>query len=144
MPTDLSLKTMNAIHRTAMALTGGRFGWHVAGMPVVELTTTGRKTGEPRTVMLTSPYQDGNTWVVVGSRGGDDRTPGWVHNIEANPAVQVRFGGAAVQPVHARVATADERARLWPLVTGVQKRYAGYQSRTDREIPLVLLDRAQT
>ena len=142
MPTDFSLKSMNALHRVAMALTGGRFGWHVAGMPVVELTTTGRKTGEVRTVMLTSPHQEGNTWVVVGSRGGDDRTPGWVLNIQANPDCQVRFGGSAAQSVQARVATADERARLWPLVTGAQKRYAGYQSRTDREIPLILLDRA--
>lgn len=141
-PTDFSLKTSNALHRTALKLTGGRFGWHLAGMPVVELTTTGRKSGEPRTVMLTSPYQEGNTWVVVGSRGGDDRKPGWVFNIEANADVKVRFGGSPVQPVRARIATADERTRLWPLVTGAQKRYAGYQSRTDREIPLILLDRA--
>lgn len=140
-PTDFSLKASNALHRTTLALTGGRFGWRLAGMPVVELTTTGRKSGEQRTVMLTSPYQEGNTWVVVGSRGGDDRTPGWILNIQANPDVQVRFGGTAAQPVHARIATAEERARLWPLVTGAQKRYAGYQSRTDREIPLVLLDR---
>lgn len=141
MPTDLSLKTSNALHRTTLKLTGGRFGWHLAGMPVVELTTTGRKTGEPRTVMLTSPYQEGDTWIVVGSRGGDDRKPGWVFNIEANPEVQVRLGGGPTQRVHARIASSDERARLWPLITGVQKRYAGYQAKTDREIPLILLDR---
>ena len=141
-PTDFSLKASNALHRTTLKLTGGRFGWRLAGMPVVELTTTGRKSGEPRTVLLTSPLQEGNTWVVVGSRGGDDRTPGWVLNIEANPKVLVRFGGAPAQPVSARIASADERERLWPLVTGAQKRYAGYQSRTDREIPLILLDRA--
>jgi len=141
-PTDFSLKTSNALHRTALKLTGGRFGWRLAGMPVVELTTTGRKTGEPRTVMLTSPYQEGDTWIIVGSRGGDDRKPGWVFNIEANPEVKVRFGGSPVQRVRARIADDDERARLWPLVTGAQKRYAGYQSRTSREIPLVLLDRA--
>ena len=141
-PTDFSLKASNALHRTAMAVTGGRFGWRLAGMPVVQLTTTGRKTGESRTVMLTSPYQEGNTWVVVGSRGGDDRTPGWVLNIQANPEVRVRLGGAPEQTVRARIATAEERTRLWPLVTGAQKRYAGYQSKTDREIPLVLLDRA--
>ena len=58
MPTDLSLKTMNAVHRVALKLSGGRVGWTAAGMPVVELTTTGRKTGQPRTVMLTSPYQE--------------------------------------------------------------------------------------
>ena len=141
-PTDFSLKASNALHRTTLALTGGRFGWRLAGMPVVELTTTGRKSGEPRTVMLTSPYQEGNTWIVVGSRGGDDRPPAWILNIEANPEVKVRFGGSKVQTVQARIASADERARLWPIVTSTQSRYAGYQSRTDREIPLVLLDRA--
>lgn len=141
-PTDFSLKTSNALHRTTLKLTGGRFGWRLAGMPVVELTTTGRKTGEQRTVMLTSPLQEGNTWVVVGSRGGDDRTPGWVLNIQTDPLVLVRFGGTPPQPVTARIASADERGRLWPLVIGAQKRYAGYQSRTDREIPLILLDRS--
>jgi deazaflavin-dependent oxidoreductase (nitroreductase family) len=141
-PTDFSLKTMNALHRVAIAVSGGKLGWRAAGMPVVELTTTGRKTGQQRTVRLTSPIQEENTWIVVGSRGGDDRTPGWVLNIQSNPVVQCRFGGAPAQPVRARIATADERARLWPIVTSAQKRYAGYQSRTEREIPLVLLDRA--
>lgn len=141
MPTDLSLKTMNAVHRTALMLTGGRLGWSVGGMPVVELTTIGRKSGEPRTVMLTSPYQEGSTWVVVASRGGDDRSPAWYRNIEANPEVEVAFQGGRRQRVRARIATAEERSRLWPLVTGAQRRYAGYQQRTTREIPLVLLER---
>jgi deazaflavin-dependent oxidoreductase (nitroreductase family) len=141
MPTDLALKTMNAVHRAALKLTGGRLGWTTAGMPVVQLTTTGRKTGEPRTVMLTSPYQDGSTWIVVASRGGDDRPPAWYLNIEADPAVDVAFQGATKQRLRARIASADERARLWPLVTENQERYAGYQKRTTREIPLVLLDR---
>lgn len=141
MPTDLSLKTMNAVHRTALRLTGGRLGWSVGGMAVVELTTIGRKTGEPRTVMLTSPYQEGSTWVVVASRGGDDRPPAWYLNIAANPEVEVAFQGGPSQHVRAHIATAQERARLWPLVTGNQSRYAGYQARTAREIPLVLLER---
>src|SRR5439155_23418797 len=104
MPTDFTLKTMNAVHRTALKLTGGRVGWSAAGMPVVELTTTGRKSGEPRTVMLTSPYQDGNTWIVVASRGGDDRPPAWLLNIEANPDIEVAFRGGAKERVHARIA----------------------------------------
>jgi deazaflavin-dependent oxidoreductase (nitroreductase family) len=141
MPNDLTLKTMNAVHRVALTLTGGRVGWSAAGMPVVELTTTGRKTGQERTVMLTSPYQEDSTWVVVASRGGDDQAPAWYLNIEADPSVQVAFQGGAREQIRARVADADERARLWPLVTSRQPRYAGYQRRTSREIPLVLLDR---
>lgn len=141
MPTDLALKTMNAVHRVALRLTGGRVGWTAAGMPVVELTTTGRRTGQPRTVMLTSPYQEDSTWVVVASRGGDDRPPAWYLNIEADPAVEVAFQGGPRQRIHARIASADERARLWPLVTRNHDRYACYQNRTTREIPLVLLDR---
>jgi deazaflavin-dependent oxidoreductase (nitroreductase family) len=141
MPNDLTLKTMNAVHRVTLTLTGGRVGWSAAGMPVVELTTTGRKTGQERTVMLTSPYQEDSTWVVVASRGGDDQAPAWYLNIEADPSVQVAFQGGAREQIRARVADADERTRLWPLVTSRQPRYAGYQRRTSREIPLVLLDR---
>lgn len=139
MPSDLQMKAMNGIHRVAMRATGGRFGWKLLGMPVVELTTTGRKSGEPRTVMLTSPLQEGSTVVVVASRGGDDRPPAWLLNIEASGDVQVAMNGAAPSPWKARVATAEERARMWPVITREHKNYAGYQRKTDREIPLVLL-----
>jgi deazaflavin-dependent oxidoreductase (nitroreductase family) len=133
------MKAMNGVHRVALKLTGGRVGWKLLGMPVVELTTTGRKSGEPRTVMLTSPLQEGSTIVVVASRGGDDRPPAWLRNIEASGDVRVALAGGAPQPYRARVATAEERARMWPLVTKDHKNYAGYQRKTSREIPLVLL-----
>ncbi len=139
MPTDLTLKAMNAVHRTALKLTGGRVGWTVSNMPALELTTTGRRSGQPRTVMLTSPVQEGSTIVVVASRGGDDNAPLWYLNLCANPAVDVSFQGAPAVRMHARVASAQERERLWPLVVADHKNYAGYQTRTQREIPLVLL-----
>ena len=139
MPSDLQMKTMNGVHRVALRLTGGRFGWNLLGMPVVELTTTGRKSGQPRTVMLTSPLQEGTTFVVVASRGGDDNPPAWLLNVEASGDVQVATNGGAPQPFRARVATAEERARMWPRVTADHKNYAGYQEKTSREIPLVLL-----
>lgn len=142
MPSDLQLKAMNAVHRIALKATGGRFGWNLLGMPVVELTTTGRRSGQPRAVMLTSPWQEGTTVVVVASRGGDDRPPAWLLNIEAEPAVQVVVNGGPTQSMTARVASAQERARLWPLVTADHKNYAGYQRKTEREIPLVLLEPA--
>jgi deazaflavin-dependent oxidoreductase (nitroreductase family) len=108
-------------------------------MPVLELTTTGRRSGQPRSVMLTSPVREGDTYVVVGSRGGDDHHPAWFLNLQADPDVEVSYQGQDRRPMRARVADADERARLWPKVTGGYKGYADYQAKTDREIPLVLI-----
>ena len=120
---------MNGIHRGLLKISGGRLGWEAARMPVLELTTTGRKTGRPRSVMLTSPRQEGGTLVVVASRGGDDRHPAWFLNLRDNPDVQVSLKGKPKQPMRARVATAEERARLWPLVTTAYKNYGNYRRR---------------
>jgi len=139
MPSDFALKTMNAVHRGLIKLSGGRVGWNVA-MPVLELTTIGRKSGQPRSVMLTSPHQDGDTLVVVASRGGDDTHPAWFLNLRDNPDVEVSLKGAPKRPMHARVADADERAKLWPKIAGDFKNYAQYQTKTEREIPLVFLE----
>ena len=140
MPSDLVLKTMNTVHRGVLKLTGGRIGWDAASMPVVELTTTGRRSGRPHTVLLTSPVRDGDTWVLVASRGGDDRHPAWFLNLRDDPAVDAVVQGGDKRPMRARVASTEERAELWPRVTAAQPRYADYQSRTEREIPLVLLE----
>lgn len=121
-------------------LSGGRFGWDVANMPVLELTTTGRKSGRPRTVLLTSPLRDGDAIVVVASRGGDDHHPAWLVNLRANPDVEVAIGRQPKRPMRARIADPDERARLWPQVVAKYKGYGDYQAKTDREIPLVLLE----
>ncbi|MFM7525124.1 MAG: nitroreductase family deazaflavin-dependent oxidoreductase [Actinomycetota bacterium] len=141
MPNDLTLKAMNTVHRIVLQISGGRMGWDAGGMPVLELTTTGRKSGKPRSVMLTSPIQEGESIVIVASRGGDDVHPAWYLNLVANPQVQVKYKGKPTVAMTARTATAEERARLWPIVEQKYKGYAGYQQRTDREIPLVLLDR---
>jgi deazaflavin-dependent oxidoreductase (nitroreductase family) len=109
-------------------------------MTVVELTTTGRKSGKPHTVLLTSPLQEGNAYVVVASRGGDDHHPAWFLNLRANPEVEASIKGEARQPMTARVATAQERERLWPQVTKAASQYASYQTKTEREIPLVLIE----
>ena len=139
MPSDPMFKVMNTLHRVTLKLTGGKVGWKGSGMPVLQLTTTGAKSGQPRTVMLTSPLQEGDTVVIVASRGGDDRNPAWLANIKANPEVRVVFGGKPEQKMRAQVADADERARLWPLITKDHQNYAGYQTKTTREIPVVLL-----
>jgi len=82
MPSDGFLKGMNAVHRVIMAVTGGRAGWQVGVMPVVELTTVGRKSGEKRTVLLTSPIQEGDDVVIVA----DERTRWW-------PSVEAAYKG---------------------------------------------------
>jgi deazaflavin-dependent oxidoreductase (nitroreductase family) len=139
MPSDLVLNTMNAVHRVLLRASGGRIGWTVQGMPVLELTTIGRRTGKPHTVMLTSPYQEGQAYVVVGSRGGDDHHPAWFLNLREMQEVEVTLNGRS-QRMRVSVASPEERARLWPLVTAHHKNYAGYQAKTTREIPLVRLE----
>jgi deazaflavin-dependent oxidoreductase (nitroreductase family) len=139
-PSDLALKTMNTVHRVVQRVTFGKLGWQAGSMAVVELTTIGRKSGEPRTVLLTAPVQEGDTYVVVASRGGDDTHPAWFLNLRDNPAVEVATGDGPKKPMRARIADAGERARLWPQITAGHKNYASYQTKTDREIPVVFLE----
>lgn len=140
MPSDAALKTMNLVHRAILKVSFGKVGWNASNMPVLELTTTGRKSGQRRAVMLTSPLQEGKTMVVVASRGGDDTNPPWFLNLVADPSVRVSLGGKPAVRMHARVASSEERARMWPLVVADHKNYADYQTKTEREIPLVLLE----
>lgn len=140
MPSDLMLKGMNVLHRGLVRISGGRLGWTAAKMPVLELTTTGRTTGRKRSVMLTSPHQEGDTIIVVASRGGDDVHPDWFLNLRENPSVEVAMGGGAAEPHTARVLTAEERAPLWAAITATHANYGGYQRKTEREIPLVALE----
>ena len=111
----------------------------MANMPVLELITTGRKSGKQRAVMLTSPLQTNNEIVIVASRGGDDQHPAWFVNLRDNPKVLVRYMGEPIATKHARIANSTEREILWPQITAKYKGYAGYQQKTAREIPLVLL-----
>lgn len=141
MPSELVLKTMNTLHRTVMTVTGGRVGWSAGKMPVLELTTTGRKSGEPRSTMLTTPWQDGDTMAIVASAGGNDTHPAWYLNLEAEPSVRVRTRDGEREMI-ARTATGDERSRLWSEISEKYTNYAGYQKKTDREIPIVLLEPA--
>jgi deazaflavin-dependent oxidoreductase (nitroreductase family) len=136
---DEIAKVVNVAHRSLFSATRGRVGGRVMGMPALILTTTGRKSGARRTTMLTAPIvePDGRV-VLVGSYGGDDRTPTWVLNLQAKPEVEITMGGS-VRPMTARIASPEEKAEQWPRVTSTYKGYAGYQTRTEREIPLVIL-----
>lgn len=139
MPSDRTLKAMNGVHRIILGVTRGKAGWTAGNMPVLELTTIGRKSGEPRSCLLTSPIQENGEIVIVASRGGDDHHPAWYLNLLETPQVQVSYKGAPHKIMTARTANSEERARMWPIVAGAYKGYAGYQEKTSREIPLVIL-----
>ena len=142
MPSDRFLKAMNGVHKGLLKLSGGRLGWTAADMPVLELTTTGRRSGRPRPVMLTSPLMDGDRIVIVASKGGEDTHPAWFLNLREDPQVTVSMKGAPGMSMLASIASPGERDRLWPIVVDEQARYGGYQENTEREIPLVLLEPA--
>jgi deazaflavin-dependent oxidoreductase (nitroreductase family) len=140
MPSDLAMKTMNAVHRLILKVSGNRIGWSALNMPVLELTTIGRRSGQPRTVLLTSPLRIGEAYVVIASRGGDDHHPAWFLNLRDTPEVRVAVQGGVSHVMQARVAGTEERASLWPQVVALHSNYADYQLKTSREIPLVLLE----
>ncbi|HET9649221.1 MAG TPA: nitroreductase/quinone reductase family protein [Microlunatus sp.] len=140
MPSDTLLKAMNSVHRTVLRLTGGRVGGRLAQMPVLELTTVGRRSGRARTVILTSPLQLDDAYVVVASRGGDNRHPAWYLNLVEQPDVEVVLPGGRPTPMRARVSVPPERNELWARIIAEHRNYAEYQSRTARPIPVVVLE----
>jgi deazaflavin-dependent oxidoreductase (nitroreductase family) len=126
-------------HTTAYRLTGGLVGHRFPGAPpTLLLDHVGARSATERTIPL-SYLADGDDFVVVASKGGNPRHPAWFHNLVANPDVTVQVGSRR-RAVTARVATPEERARLWPKVVDMYGGYAGYQRRTKREIPLVILE----
>ncbi len=120
-------------------LSFGRAGWNAAKMPVIKLTTTGRKSGLPRSVMLTSPYKENDSLIIVASKGGSDTPPDWLLNLEKKPDVTVSIQGAPSVAMHAEVVDENERNRLWPLITKDYSNYGDYQTKTSRVIPLIFL-----
>jgi len=135
---DYTFKAVTGFHRGVYRLSGGRVLGRAKGMPVLELETIGRKSGKARTTMLTAPLHDDSRVVVVASKGGDDHHPTWFLNLRDNPSVKVTMEGSSRQ-MTAHIATAEEKAELWPEIVGVNDGYAGYQSKTDRDIPVVIL-----
>jgi proline iminopeptidase len=109
------------------------------GSTVLLLTTTGRKTGEQHTTPLIYGL-DGDDPVIVASKGGAAQHPGWFRNLAKSPEVEVQIEGERF-PARARVAEGDERARLWRMMNGIWRHYDEYQTRTEREIPVVVLER---
>jgi deazaflavin-dependent oxidoreductase (nitroreductase family) len=142
------MRAMSRAHVWLYQRSGGRLGgtWRVGsafrqGVPVLLLTTIGRKTGISRTTPLLylRDAPDGDRYFVVGSQGGLPKDPLWLSNLRANPDVEVQVGARRL-PMRARIAGAEERSRLWPRLVALYADFANYQAWTERTIPVVILE----
>ncbi|MDE3075300.1 MAG: nitroreductase family deazaflavin-dependent oxidoreductase [Chloroflexota bacterium] len=118
--------------------TDGAEGHIWRGVPTLLLTTIGHRSGRARRTALIYG-RDGDSYVVVGSRGGADTHPGWYLNLLANPEVRVQVG-AEKFAARARAAAPEEKSRLWPMMAAIFPPYEEYQSKTTRAIPVVILE----
>jgi F420H(2)-dependent quinone reductase len=126
------------VHTLAYRLSGGLVGRRVPGLPpMLLLDHVGAQSGKKRTSPL-AYLEDGDDVVIVASKGGAPRNPAWYHNLRANPNTMVQIGTRRLA-VTARVANAQERKALWPRIVDLDGGYEGYQRRTKRQIPLVIL-----
>ena len=137
-----SLKAASAVHRTLYRASGGRIGGRIWGLSILLLTTTGRRSGRARTTPLCF-LRDGDALVVVASNGGMDWFPDWWLNLLEQPHADVLVGRER-RAVVARRAAPAEHARLWAEITAIAPGYLRYRARTEREIPLVLLETASS
>jgi deazaflavin-dependent oxidoreductase (nitroreductase family) len=131
-----------AFHRVLFRMTGGRVGTERAGtgLGTLFLTTTGRRSGQPRRTAVYYVEDDGRQ-VVVNTNAGADRDPAWWRNLQADPHATVDLPGEQFA-VRARRATSDEESRLWPRLVDAYPRFATYRAGVDREIAVVILERA--
>lgn len=126
-------------HVAVYRASGGRVGHRFPGAPpMLLLEHVGAKSGSRRTSPLVY-VDDGEDIVIVASKGGYAKHPAWFHNLRANPDAAIQVG-TEHREVRARQANAEERKRLWPKAVETYSGYAGYQERTEREIPLVILE----
>jgi F420H(2)-dependent quinone reductase len=132
-----AIRALSKAHLAAYRVSRGRVLGSVAGMPVLLLTTTGRRSGKARTTPLTF-FRDATDLVVIASNGGADRSPDWSLNLQRSPRAVVEIGSDTLV-VTARPASQAERERLWVVITATYAGYARYQDRTKRPIPVVLL-----
>jgi deazaflavin-dependent oxidoreductase (nitroreductase family) len=135
----IGFKAMNWAHKGLLRVSGGRILSSAFGMPAVELHTIGSKTGQKRSTMLTSPVHDDNRVVLIASKGGADTHPQWYGNLTKNPDVEITIK-RTTRKMRARTASDEEKAALWPEIVSAYKGYGGYQKKTDRNIPVVILE----
>jgi len=138
---DALFRVATGLHTSLYRRSGGKIGGQIAGRifksPFMLLTTTGRRSGQPRTVPLLC-VRDGDRFLAIASFGGDDRDPQWLKNLQSNPEAMIELLGETI-PVRATIATPEEKKVLWPKVLAAYKGYANYQRRTSRDIPVVIL-----
>jgi deazaflavin-dependent oxidoreductase (nitroreductase family) len=134
---DVDYSLLNEEHVKVYRETDGQTGYLWNGAPILLLTTTGRRSGELRTTPLIFG-RDGDDYLVVASMGGMPRHPWWYMNLESHPEAEIQVKADAI-PVEAHTAGADEKPRLWQIMREIWPNYDEYQSRTDREIPVVVL-----
>ena len=135
---DSTAKRLSAVHRILYRLSRGRIGRRIIDNDMLLLTTVGRHSGKRHTVPLLY-LSEGDTVVVIASWGGRPNHPEWYLNLVAEPRVTVQIDGKR-RPMRARTANAGERAVWWPRALAAYDGYRSYQSKTDREIPVVLLE----
>jgi len=124
-------------HRALLKISGGRFPRTILGMTPIELRAVGRKSGEWRSTLLSSPICDEDKIVIVASKGGYDDHPQWYKNLAANPDIEIVVDGQTRQ-MRARTASPEEKKALWPQIVAAYKGYEGYQRNTSRDIPVVI------
>ncbi|MDQ3946294.1 MAG: nitroreductase family deazaflavin-dependent oxidoreductase [Actinomycetota bacterium] len=134
---DVLFLAATFVHKELYRRSGGRIAGKVGKVQMLMLTTTGRKTGQPRTTPLNYGV-DGDRLVLVASFGGDDRHPQWYRNLQANPDVTVQIG-TETRRMRAATAAPEEKPRLWSLMTERYAGYDSYQRKTERDIPVVVL-----
>ncbi len=142
----LAAKVLPGVDRTTLRLSGGRFTLTSAliHVPIVMLTTTGAKSGLPRTVPLLA-FPDGDKVVVIASSFGNTKHPAWYLNLRANPQATLAFHGRPARPYIAREASGAERAVYWQRAARAYPGYNAYKERTEgREIPVMVLEPAQS
>ncbi|MDH3681557.1 MAG: nitroreductase family deazaflavin-dependent oxidoreductase [Acidimicrobiia bacterium] len=132
---DQLARSMSAQHEFLYRFSGGWIGRRMGRMPVLLLTTVGRRTNRRRTTPLTYLKSDGEL-LIIASYGGDDRHPAWYLNLVANPEVEVTRG-THVQTMNARTLDQSEKAAVWDQIVATSPMYADYERRTDRDIPVV-------
>jgi deazaflavin-dependent oxidoreductase (nitroreductase family) len=125
------------VHKWLFKTTRGKIGGKFEGRPMLLLHHVGRKTGQPRETLI-QYYPRGDDMVIVGSNGGRDNHPAWVHNLRANPDVDVDLGGSR-KSVHARILDGTERETVWKELGEFYPGYPHYQTLTDRKIEVVAL-----